>query len=166
MNQLTRPAIAALGLLAVLLPATVGLLDRAKAQVSTLPVRAVIGVVAFDGRFRPEDNLPQPDPAYCPSAGGLSSGPPKSILGLLTIGGVPAPAGTVVQSVLDGKLGPAAFVREAGGYRLDYDIAGPACSNHTGVTIGVLVNGQIATAPRLIGDPLTDSFLRFDVAVN
>ena len=131
---------------------------------STLPKRGILAMVARDGTPTAGVNLPPPDPAYCqPTNGG--SAPPNSVLGALTIGGGPAPAGTLVQVVLDGKVGPAAVTREAGGYRLDYASGIAGCSNRVGATIGVLVNGQVFDSGITVGDGAAIPFLRFDVAV-
>src|SRR5688572_13775387 len=71
-----------------------------------LDERGWVAFVAKDGPAGP--NLPPPDPAYCPPEGGSNSEPPNSVAGALTIGGLPAPGGTLVQLVIGGKLGPAA----------------------------------------------------------
>jgi hypothetical protein len=139
---------------------------RAVSQ-GSLPARAYLAEVARDGAATGagDPTLPQPDPTYCRFDPGPLVGPPKSVLGLLTLRGAPLAAGTVVQLVFDNKLGPAARTRETGGYRLDYDIGSANCANHTGALIGVLVNGQTFMSTVRVGDVGTDPFFQFNVNV-
>ncbi|MFN0147423.1 MAG: hypothetical protein ACKVT1_13000 [Dehalococcoidia bacterium] len=130
---------------------------------SSLPKRGFLAMVANDGTPTAGINLPPPDPAYCQPAN-AGSAPPNTVLGSLTIGGSPAPAGTLVQVVLDGKVGPAAVTRAAGGYRLDYAAGIAGCSNRVGASVGVLVNSQVFDSGVKVGDAAGVPFLRFDVA--
>ena len=150
-----------LGALAVVL-ALASFCRPASAQAPELTPRAVIVLTAMDGF---PSSLPQPDPAYCRAAGGPGSTPPNSILGTLTIGGQPAPAGTVVQLVIGGKLGPADATLQAGGYRVDYDLGAEGCSNQQGASIAVLVSGQVFPAGITVGSEAANPFFRFDIAV-
>lgn len=165
MKQTVGALLAAAGLLA----ASLGFLSSspavpAQAQASLTP-RAVLPVLARDGIYTANSNLPPADPAYCPATGNPPS-PPNSILGLLTIGGSPAPTGTVVQVVLDGKLGPARFVAApGGGYRLDFAVGGPGCPNRVGVSIGVLVNGRVVPTGKTVGAGGAGVPDRFDIAL-
>lgn len=134
----------------------------ALAQAPELTARAVVPMVAVDGF---PSYLPQPDPAYCRAASGPGSTPPNSILGTLTIGGQPAPAGTVVQLVIGGKLGPADAALVAGGYRVDYDLGPAGCSNEQGASIDVLVNGQIFPTGVTVGSEAASPFFRFNIVV-
>jgi hypothetical protein len=127
----------------------------------SLPRRAVIAFAAADGF---PISLPQPDPSYCaPSTPG--STPPNSVLGTLTIGGEPAPAGTVVQIVFGDRVGPADATSQAGGYRIDYAAGGAGCANQVGALIGVLVGGRVFMSTTKVGDEAANPFLRFDIAV-
>ena len=162
MTRSSRIAAGAAALIAV--AALLAALTLSASAQSTLPKRGILAMVASDGIPTAAVNLPPPDPAYCqPSNAG--SAPPNTILGALTIGGSAAPAGTLVQVLLDGKVGPAAVAREAGGYRLDYAAGTEGCSNRVGASIGVLVNGQGFDSGVKVGDGAAIPFLRFDVAV-
>jgi hypothetical protein len=165
MKQMLGALVAVAGLVAV----SAGILSFAPAGPATaqsgLTVRGFVPVLARDGIYTANSNLPQPDPSYCPATGNPPS-PPNSILGLLTIGGAPAPAGTVVQIVLDGKVGPARFVAApGGGYRLDYAVGGAGCPNRVGVSIGVLVNGVIVPTGKTVGSGGAGVPDRFDIAI-
>lgn len=123
-----------------------------------MPYRLIAPMVASDGTGFPNNgDLPAPDPTYCPgnTGGGAPPTPPNSVFGLLSINGQPAPAGTIVQLVFDGKLGPAARTAEAGGYRVDYAGGHSACANKVGAEISVLVNGQLYPTGKTIGGPNT-----------
>ncbi len=88
--------------------------------------------------------------AYCPNDS--SSSPPNSVIGIFTIGGAPAPAGSVVSLAFDGVIGPGRPTSAAGGYRVDY-FAGPeACANRVGAAISVVYNGQFYPTGHTIGD--------------
>ncbi|MBI2764961.1 MAG: hypothetical protein HYX53_03520 [Chloroflexi bacterium] len=126
--------------------------------------RVALPMVAADGY--PASNLPplpSPDPAYCPPPN-IGSTPPNSVIGTLTIGGAPAPAGTIVQMVLGGKLGLASRTAAAGGYRVDYWAGAAGCSNESGAAIGVLVNGQVFDSGVKIGDVVGKAQV-FNIAV-
>lgn len=138
---------------------------------SELPYRLYAPAIARDGvavqPTVPGGNLPAPDPSYCPGSSGTNAppSPPNSVLGLLTIGGAPAPAGTLVQVVFDGKVGPAARTKEAGGYRVDYAAGIAGCANQVGSVIGIKINGgQTFSSPAKVGDAAANPFLRFDIA--
>lgn len=123
-----------------------------------MPYRVFAPNVASDGvTFPGNGGLPAPDPSYCPgnTGGGAPPTPPNSVFGLLTINGQPAPAGTVVQLVFDGKVGPAARTLEPGGYRVDYAASHSGCSNKVGAAVSVLVNGQVYPTGKTIGGPDT-----------
>ncbi len=164
-----KQTIGALVAAAALVAASAGILvytpaPPAVAQSGVVP-RAFLPVIARDGIYTANSNLPPADPSYCPATGNPPS-PPNSILGLLTIGGAPVPAGTVVQIVLDGKLGPARFVAApGGGYRLDYAVGGASCPNRVGVSIGVLVAGQIVPTGKTVGSGGAGVPDRFDIAI-
>lgn len=163
MKQTVGALLAAAGLVA----ASLGFLANspaspAEAQAS-LTARAFVLVVARDGVFTANSNLPPADPSYCPS--GNPPSVPNSVYGLLTIGGSPAPTGTVVQVVLDGKRGPARFVSAPGGYRVDFAVGGPSCPNRVGASIGVLVNGQVFPWNMTVAASGTGPQGQFDIAV-
>lgn len=126
-----------------------------------LTVRAVIPLAARDG-LTVDTGLPAPDASYCAPAD-PSQAPPNSVLGLLTIGGVAAPTGTVVQVYFDGKAGPAERTKAPGGYRVDYAAGGASCANRVGATIAVRVNGQLFPSTAKVGDAAANPFLRLDV---
>lgn len=104
-----------------------------------------------------EDVAPTPTPPpavaggpYCP--GGGSNSPPNSVIGIFTIGGVPAPAGSAVSLAFDGVVGPTRLSTAAGGYRVDY-FAGPeSCANRVGAAISVLYDGQAFATGHTVGD--------------
>jgi hypothetical protein len=87
---------------------------------------------------------------YCPNNN--SSSPPNSVIGIFTIGGAPAPAGTAVSLAFDGVIGPTRLTSAAGGYRVDY-FAGPeACANRVGASISVVYNGAYYPTGHAVGD--------------
>ncbi len=138
---------------------------------STLPYKLYAPIVARDGvaaqPTTPGGNLPPADPSYCPGSSGTSAppSPPNSVIGLITIGGVQAPAGTLIQIVFDGKVGPAARTAAAGGYRVDYAGGTAGCANQVGATIGIRINGGTTiTSTVKVGDSAANPFLRFDIA--
>jgi hypothetical protein len=137
----------------------------ARAQ-STLPVRAHLAMVASDGTPTPLDDLPPPDPSYCPGTTSGGSSPPNAILGTLKIGGAPAPVGTLIQITFDGTVGPASRVREPGGYRALYAAGGGSCSNRVGAAMGIRVNGRDVATGVNVGDPAANPFLRFDISLD
>ncbi len=140
----------------------------ASGEASTLPARASLLFIASDGIPVPGGPLPPADPSYCPGAtgGGPGGAPPNSIIGTLTIGGSPAPAGTIIQVAFDGLAGPARRTTDTGGYRLDYAAGIASCANHVGAAISILVNGQAAPSGVNVGDPATNPVLIFNVSVN
>ena len=91
---------------------------------------------------------PTPEPAalvYCPAqtSGGSPPTPPITVLGRLTISGVDVPVGTLVELRFDGKSGLSTLTTTAGGYRIDFVVDGnQGCSNRSGTTLSILVNGQ------------------------
>ena len=91
---------------------------------------------------------PTPEPAalaYCPAqtSTGAPPTPPITVHGRLTIAGVDAPVGTLVELRFDGKSGLSTLTTTAGGYRLDFVVDGnQGCSNKSGTTLSILVNGQ------------------------
>lgn len=141
---------------------------------SKLPRRAVMGMIAHDeggvlaaaATPRP---TPPPGPGYCqPSGQGIPT-PPNAVFGLLTIGGQPAPAGTMVYLTFDGKPGAGVYTDDAGGYRIFYAAGGqghePPCINQVGSEIGVQANGAIAPSGVHVGDGEANPGLRFDAAI-
>ena len=90
-----------------------------------------------------------------------SSSPPNSIFGLLTIGGQPGPAGTMVTITFDGAPGPSVTTIAAGGYRVDFPSGGEDCANRAGSGLAIVVNGQSFAAGTLGGSPAN----RFDITV-
>jgi hypothetical protein len=87
---------------------------------------------------------------YC--SNDSSSSPPNSVIGIFTIGGAPAPAGSAVSLAFDGVIGPARLTTAAGGYRVDY-FAGPeACANRVGASIAVVYGGQFYPTGHTVGD--------------
>jgi len=113
---------------------------------------------AGTGAAEPEPT-PVPEPTappvvaggdYCPNNN--SSSPPNSVIGIFTIGGAPAPAGTAVSLAFDGVIGPTRLTSAAGGYRVDY-FAGPeACANRVGASISVVYNGAYYPTGHAVGD--------------
>lgn len=91
--------------------------------------------------------------AFCPPAGaGPQTGPPNSVIGIFTIGGAPAPAGTTVSIAFDGVIGPTRTTTAAGGYRVDYNAAGADCANRVGAAISVVHNGVFYPTGHTVGD--------------
>ena len=96
----------------------------------------------------PTPTPPTPEPAalvYCPAqtSGGSPPTPPITVLGRLTISGVNVPMGTLVELRFDGKSGLSTLTTTAGGYRIDFVVDGnQGCSNRSGTTLSILVNGQ------------------------
>ena len=136
-----------------------------------LPRRVRVAMLARDREVEPTPAKPQappPGPGYC---GASQSGPPapaNAIFGLLTIGGSPAPAGTLVTLTFDGKPGPSAYTARAGGYRVDYSAGGqghtPPCINQVGTELGLLVDGTLVSSGVAVGPDAGLAF-RFDVAL-
>ena len=104
---------------------------------------------------------PTPTPTQAPpvaTAGGpycdtiSATSPPSSVIGIFTIGGSPAPAGTSVSLAFDGLVGPTAQTSAAGGYRVDYGTGGSDCANRVGAAISVVVNGRFYPTGHTVGD--------------
>lgn len=94
-----------------------------------------------------------PGGSYCPSVSAGTS-PPNSVIGLFTVGGNPAPAGSVVAIAFDGVPGPARATTAAGGYRVDYSAAGSECANRVGSALSVVYEGiQYPTGSRVGENP-------------
>lgn len=143
---------------------------------STLPRRAIAVDVAYDvppptptptaPAYPPP---PPPDPAYCEPSGFGPPTPPNAVLGLFTIGGQPAPAGTLITLTFDGKRGPSKYITQAGGYSIFYAAGGqghePPCINQVGSELGVLVNGRAEQSGVRVGDPISRLVFTFDVAL-
>ena len=102
-------------------------------------------------------NLP-----FCDSSS--STSPPTSAIGLLTVGGANAPAGTTVTLLFDGVAGYSANTAEAGGYRVDYWAGNSECANRVGAAISVAVNSQAFATGRAIGDG-GGPVIRVDIAL-
>ena len=93
-------------------------------------------------------NLP-----YCDTSG-AGNPPTGSVLGLVTIGGEPAPAGTIVFLAFDGVIGPSEAVTVEGnqaGYSLNYSSGGTDCANQAGASISVVVAGQTFSTGQTVG---------------
>ncbi len=142
----------------------------------TLPKRAIVIGLAHDvAPPTPTPTAPAypppppPDPAYCEPSGFGPPTPPNAVIGLFSIGGEPAPAGTLITLTFDGKRGPAAYIPEAGGYRVFYAAGGqghePPCINQVGSELGVMVNGQAVQSGVRVGDEASRLVFRFDVAL-
>lgn len=155
--------------LAMVLGAALAVSFGASAQ-SNLPRRAIIAIAAADGTPDPAPTvqLPPPDPSYCAGSQGPSV-PPNAVFGTVTIAGVPAPAGTIVQLYFDGKAGPAdAATRgsSSSGYGIDYAAGSAAsCSNKVGAAIQVVVAGKLFDTGLKVGDEAANPVFRYDVAV-
>ncbi len=143
----------------------------ASAQGEPKPYRLFVPMVASDGvTFPGNGGLPAPDPSYCPGSTGSGAPPtpPNSVFGFITINGQTAPAGTIVQIVFDGKVGPATrSVVENGqsGYKITYAGGLTGCANQVGADIAIRVNGQVFNSNVSVGDEAANPFLRFDVVV-
>ena len=118
---------------------------------------------------RPPTPLPPtPEPTAAPMTSRVfcdttsSSSPPNSVFGLLTIGGQPGPAGTIVTITFDGAAGRSVVTSAAGGYRVDFPSGGEDCANRAGAAIAIVVGGQAFTVGTLGGSPAT----RMDITVS
>lgn len=145
------------------------------AETSDFPRRAVLPMVARDaesaappvtGTRRPP---PPPGAGYCGPPPTVPS-PPNAVFGLLAIGGVQAPAETLVTLTFNGLPGPSEYTIAAGGYRVYYAAGGqghePRCINEVGTEMGLLINGvQINTGVK-VGDETANPGLRFDISLN
>lgn len=142
------------------------------ADSDSLPQRAVMAAVASDSAAPPTEKPTPfpPGPGYClPSSDGAAAPyPPNAIFGLLTIGGVNAPVGTMVTLTFGGLPGLTTLTTSAGGYRFNYAGGGqghdPPCINEVGRELGVLVNGVLKSSGYSVG-PSAGLALRFDVAI-
>jgi hypothetical protein len=142
-----------------------------EADSDSLPRRAIVPEIARDaGDATVAPRVTIPGPGYClPSdnAAAIPS-PPNAVFGLLTIGGVDAPLGTLVTLTFDGKPGLYFSTTTAGGYRFDYAAGGqghePPCINQVGSEIGLVVNGVAVDSGHSVGLSAGVA-LRFDVAV-
>jgi len=162
------------GAAAVLLFTAVRVTPGAGAQ-SPLPQRAVMAFVAAGEPVptlpTPARATPPPGAGYCgPSAAvGAPPFPPNSVFGLLTIGGAPAPAGTVVYLTFDSQPGPGVYTLAEGGYVVRYAAGGqghvPRCINEVGSELGILVNGIVVNSGILVGDSDFGLAFRFDIDV-
>ncbi len=115
----------------------------------------------------PPAPTPTPPPVaaggpYCDNSS--STAPPNSLVGFLTIGEAPAPAGTIVSLAFDGVIGPSRATTAAGGYRVDWSAGGDGCANRFGALIAVVVNGQSFASPFTVGSSGGNPLQRFDVA--
>jgi hypothetical protein len=99
--------------------------------------------------------------AYCDTSGS-GSYPTGAVLGLVTVGGNTAPAGTIVYVAFNGVLGPSepvTLVDGKAGYSLNYWAAGTDCANQVGAAISVVVNGQSFPTGEAVGSaPVPLSF--------
>src|SRR5690606_32957645 len=77
------------------------------------------------------------------------------VTGNLSIGGLPAPAGTLVQLFFDGKAGPAVRTDTVGVYRFEYGIGGANCASRPGAAVSVQVAGQAFPTDKVVGDVLS-----------
>ncbi|OAI39778.1 hypothetical protein AYO38_06970 [bacterium SCGC AG-212-C10] len=142
----------AIALFIVAAPASPG-----EAAPSTLPYRLFVPLAASDGVYQPGPvpggDVPPPDPGYCApnTSAGAPPFPPNTVLGYLTIGGVNAPVGTLVQLAFDGRVGPGVRLKEAGGYRVDWNAGGANCINKVGAALTVLVNGAPYSNGAIVG---------------
>ena len=134
----------------------------------SMQTRAVVAFLVRDaGTLR--QTPPPPGDGYCvPTSAGVPS-PPNSVLGILKIGGVDAPAGTLVRLRFDGHDGPAAYTTTAGGYRIDYAAGGaghePPCINQVGASMSIVVNGTVVETGGKVGGFDGNPAFRFDLNV-
>ena len=137
---------------------------------SSLQKRGFVPYVSSDAETPtpvPTRVPPPPGPGYCEPSGLQIPSPPNRIAGLFTIGGQPAPAGTLVTITFDGARGPSMYTTDAGGYRVDYAAGGqghdPPCTNVVGAEIGLLANGVLLDTGARVGDNITYLFFLFDL---
>ncbi len=129
--------------------------QRPAANASTGSSGSSGGASSGDSGGSAPEPTPTPPPVvaggdYCPNSS--SSSPPNSVIGIFTIGGAPAPAGSAVSLAFDGVIGPTRLSTAAGGYRVDY-FAGPeSCANRVGAAIAVVYNGQFFPTGHTVGD--------------
>ncbi len=120
-------------------------------------------VPAVEPTIEPTPAASGPGGPYCDNIS--SSTPPNSVFGLLTIGGAPAPPGTVVTVLFDGVAGPSAATAEAGGYKVNWAAGGSDCANRVGAVIGISVNGQVFQSGVAVGSGGGTPVVRFDVGI-
>lgn len=115
----------------------------------------------------PPPATPTPEPIaagnFCDTVS--ATAPPTTVAGLITIGGAPASADTVVYLAFGSRTGPTASVTvEDGrtGYTVSYATGGADCINNVGASIGVVVNGVLYSTGHVIGDGAP--FIRLDIA--
>ena len=112
---------------------------------------------------------PPPGPGYCVPANFGPPAPPNTVIGLFTINGQPAPAGTLITLTFDGLPGPSAYTAAAGGYRVDYAVGGqghePPCINQYGTRLGLVVDGVVTDTGVHVGDPIGFLVLIFNLAI-
>lgn len=100
---------------------------------------------------------------YCP--GSSPDILPTTLAGIITIGGEPAPPGTVVTLLFNGVAGPsAAVVVEDGrsGYSFRFSPGPAGCANRPGASLTVVIDGVGYSAGTWIaGEP----FLLRNIAV-
>jgi hypothetical protein len=90
------------------------------------------------------------------------------VLGAITIGGVPAPPGTLVTLAFDAVTGPGEEVTIANGvagFSIDFNAAQGECANRVGAAIGAYVNGQLISSGVTVGGGGQGGFIRFDIAI-
>jgi hypothetical protein len=142
---------------------------------SNLPRRAIVALVANDAgkptpvplqTFPPP---PPPGPGYCVPSSLEVPSPPNALFGHFTIGGQPAPAGTLVTLTFDGKPGPNIYTAAPGGYAFFWSAGGqghnPPCINQVGTEFGFLINGQAVRTGVHVGDPEAYLVFDFDIAL-
>lgn len=98
---------------------------------------------------------------YCSNVS--STSPPNSVIGLLTAGGSPVPAGANVALAFDGVEGPSTTTTASGGYRVDYGAAGSGCANRVGAAVSVVYGGVFYPTGHSVGDS-PGGPLRADIA--
>jgi hypothetical protein len=115
---------------------------------------------------------PTPEPAgagapYCPAISQTAT--PTRVLGTLTIGDSPAPAGTTVTLAFDGVAGPSESVTVANGvagFSIDFTAAQGECANRVGAAIGAYVNGGYVASGQTVGGAAGQAgFIRFDISL-
>ncbi len=138
---------------------------------SQLQRRAIVAAVSHDESAAPRPTAPAPPPpgpGYCEPTGDAPPTPPNAIFGTFTIGGAPAPPGTLVTLTFDGKPGPSAYTEAAGGYRVFYAAGGqghePPCINVVGSMMGLTTGGLHIESGSAVGDVETRLVFPFDVA--
>jgi len=145
---------------------------------TTAPAQNVGGNTGNQGGANPPPPPPEPTATpteappvvsaggdYCaPTSDGPGAGPPNSVIGLFTIGGAPAPAGSAVSLAFDGVIGPTRLTTDAGGYRVDYRANIDTCANRVGASISIVYNGQFFPSGHTVGGT-QGTAARFDLAI-